>query len=439
MALVAISIKLDRIDEGLLYKAQDGSYWLSCVCVFETDAKGRTIVAQSIPKERYAAGENRPQVGYWREIGGKPKPPAREGKGFDLARFKACPAHKPAPGANPRMARKGPRRSRLTAQTHNARRRQQITCTASMNPAFDMDADSRTLTKEEQWEQPDREAVIRDNPLLECCQRHGLQLKRDGAAKPLQVPVSASPRKDPELHDLRGPGPLLLFWLRQEGQRHRSARGAQGRVRHGGVMRSSRDRISWSKESWLGETDGGKEQHCSVPIWQRGVIRPVQGPGKGPQARRLAALRGAHTSGDRDSRHASRTFARGCLHCRGARFAFVRGLPGRPGLDCQRFAAQKRASSTAGRSTLGAHRRQEGVDAARERGSLADRAARGFILSGNCLVEGGPDLLAAFHLAWCDGVEERVAAAAMMGASNRIPEDAFRYFRRQAGTNLSAP
>ncbi len=44
------------------------------------------------------------------------------------------------------------------------------------------------------------------------------------------------------------------------------------------------------------------------------------------------------------------------------------------------------------------------------------------------LVEGGPDLLAAFHLAWCDGVEERIAAVAMMGASNRIPEDALRYF-----------
>jgi hypothetical protein len=97
--LIAVSIKLDRIDEGLLYKAQDGSYWLSCVCVFETDAKGRTIVAQSIPKERYAAGEKGPPVGYWREIGGK-EPPAREGGGFNLARYKAtATAHKPASGA----------------------------------------------------------------------------------------------------------------------------------------------------------------------------------------------------------------------------------------------------------------------------------------------------------------------------------------------------
>ncbi len=49
------------------------------------------------------------------------------------------------------------------------------------------------------------------------------------------------------------------------------------------------------------------------------------------------------------------------------------------------------------------------------------------------LVEGGPDLLAAFHLAWCDGVEERIAAVAMMGASNRIPEDALRYSSPTSG------
>ena len=94
--LVAFSIKLDKIDEGLLYKAQDGSYWLSCVCVFETDAKNRTVVVQSIPAERYKAGERGPQVGHWREIGGQPKPPAAGGKGFDLARYKAAAQPRPS-------------------------------------------------------------------------------------------------------------------------------------------------------------------------------------------------------------------------------------------------------------------------------------------------------------------------------------------------------
>ncbi len=38
--------------------------------------------------------------------------------------------------------------------------------------------------------------------------------------------------------------------------------------------------------------------------------------------------------------------------------------------------------------------------------------------------EGGPDLLAACHLAWCAGVEARVAPVAMLGASQAIPNDA---------------
>jgi hypothetical protein len=44
------------------------------------------------------------------------------------------------------------------------------------------------------------------------------------------------------------------------------------------------------------------------------------------------------------------------------------------------------------------------------------------------LVEGGPDFLAAFHLAFCAGVEDRVGPVAMLGASNAIPDDALRYF-----------
>ena len=98
MSLVAVSIRLDRIEESLLFEASDGSFWLSCVCTYEEDAKGRMVVAQSISKERYAAGEKGPALGTWREIGGKDKPAAREGGGFNLAKYKAT-AHKPAPGA----------------------------------------------------------------------------------------------------------------------------------------------------------------------------------------------------------------------------------------------------------------------------------------------------------------------------------------------------
>lgn len=40
------------------------------------------------------------------------------------------------------------------------------------------------------------------------------------------------------------------------------------------------------------------------------------------------------------------------------------------------------------------------------------------------LVEGGPDLLAALHLAWCAGAEDRIAPVAMLGASLSIPAGA---------------
>ena len=57
MSLTAFTIKLERIDEELLYRDPGGGVWLSCICTLDTDAKGRHVVAQSIPKERYAAGE----------------------------------------------------------------------------------------------------------------------------------------------------------------------------------------------------------------------------------------------------------------------------------------------------------------------------------------------------------------------------------------------
>jgi hypothetical protein len=97
MPLTAFSIRLDRVNESLLFQAKDGSWWLSCVCTLEEDAKGRLIVAQSIPKERFAAHEKGPQVGYWREIGGAK--PTQSGKKFDLSKYrKLQPEQQPASG-----------------------------------------------------------------------------------------------------------------------------------------------------------------------------------------------------------------------------------------------------------------------------------------------------------------------------------------------------
>ncbi len=44
------------------------------------------------------------------------------------------------------------------------------------------------------------------------------------------------------------------------------------------------------------------------------------------------------------------------------------------------------------------------------------------------LVEGGPDLLGAFHFAWAEGREREVAPVCLTGAANRIPDDALPCF-----------
>ena len=98
MALVAFSVKLDRIDESLLYQDKGGGWWLSAVCTLDVDAKGRIVVAQSIPKERYVAGEKGPAVGTWREIGGGNH--GSSGKpAFDMAKYKTPPPPEQKPPA----------------------------------------------------------------------------------------------------------------------------------------------------------------------------------------------------------------------------------------------------------------------------------------------------------------------------------------------------
>jgi DNA-binding cell septation regulator SpoVG len=90
MSLTALSIRLDRIDESLLFQDKHGRWWLNCICIctFEEDQKGRLTVAQSVPRERYAAGEKGPSLGTWREIGSATKAPDQQAKRFDLSRYK---------------------------------------------------------------------------------------------------------------------------------------------------------------------------------------------------------------------------------------------------------------------------------------------------------------------------------------------------------------
>ena len=88
--------------------------------------------------------------------------------------------------------------------------------------------------------------------------------------------------------------------------------------------------------------------------------------------------------------------------------------------------------------TMGAHRRMKAwtLPGSQAAWPIGLREASSF--SAIALVEGGPDLLAALHLAWCAGVEDRVAPVAMLGASNRDSRRCLAVFRRKTGSNLPA-
>jgi Mrp family chromosome partitioning ATPase len=49
MSLIAFSVRLDRIDESLLYQDKGGGFWLSAVCTLDTDANGRQLIADIAP------------------------------------------------------------------------------------------------------------------------------------------------------------------------------------------------------------------------------------------------------------------------------------------------------------------------------------------------------------------------------------------------------
>ena len=94
-------------------------------------------------------------------------------------------------------------------------------------------------------------------------------------------------------------------------------------------------------------------------------------------------------------------------------------------MGCHGLPAQERANSTAGRSAWAriGDKKAWTLPGSEAAWPIGLREASSF--SAIALVEGGPDLLAMFHLAWSAGVEDRIAAVAMMGAGYRIPEDAF--------------
>ena len=143
MSLVAFTVKLERIDEGLLHQDPGGNFWLSGVCTLDQDAKGRMIVTQSIPKERYAAGERGPAIGTWRHISQSKPGPVCPGKpAFDLTKYKKPPAQTSRLSrAHTRKDRSPPshcRRPLSTRRKTPSKGLSPLSRPTSINPDFDM-------------------------------------------------------------------------------------------------------------------------------------------------------------------------------------------------------------------------------------------------------------------------------------------------------------
>ena len=111
MPIVAISIRLDRIEEELLYQAKAGRDWLTASARSKTDAKGRMVVAQLFPGNVRRRGE-RPAGGLLARDRRQDKPAAREGGASTWPNTRPLPrlmSRRPALPNTP-MARKGSRR-----------------------------------------------------------------------------------------------------------------------------------------------------------------------------------------------------------------------------------------------------------------------------------------------------------------------------------------
>ena len=134
MPLVAISIRLDKVDEGLLYKAQDGSYWLSCVCVFETDAKNRTLVVQSHPYGTIRSRRARPAGG----LSGA-RLAARPSRRHGRAKASTWRNTRPLPLSTSRSSRAHTRRARNHSRQRRREPQQEPQAATSCPASWDFD------------------------------------------------------------------------------------------------------------------------------------------------------------------------------------------------------------------------------------------------------------------------------------------------------------
>jgi CHC2 zinc finger len=302
-----------------------------------------------------------------------------------------------------------------------------------MNSDLDMNADSYTLTKKEQWEQPDREAVIRDNPLLEYGQRHGLQLRRDGAADRYKCLCPLHREKTPSFTIFADQGRFHCFGCGRNGNvidLHAALKGVFGMealcdlagIEYHGAKRAGSARQTEEKNNTAQSQPGNAESYDPFKDPEKAQNRqawPVFEVPTRAEIEAIATLRGLSPEG------VALAAKRGLLFTADykERRAWVI-------TDSRRLNAQARRLDGNPWEQIGSEKARTLPGSI---GALPIGLREALSFPAIALVEGGPDLLAAFHLAWCSDVENCLGVIAMMGRhpilENALPRFAGKHVR----------
>jgi hypothetical protein len=293
------------------------------------------------------------------------------------------------------------------------------------------------MNAQEEWERPDREAVLRDNPLLDYCQERGLKLRRVGREWtrlcPLHNEETPSFYVNPDKNlwycfGCGGKGNVIGLHAAIEGVSGMEAMCQLAGIEyHGGKKANSGQKAS-ARQGNTETPRSGQEsaaEELALKAKQRKKWPHFDVPSQA-ETKAIASLRGISAEG------VSIAAQRGLLFT--ASFDEGRGWVI---TDSHRKNAQARRID----GRIWTH---IGEKAWTLRGSIGAlpiglREALGF--PNIALVEGGPDMLAAFHLAWCatstpetlalgKGIDVlgKLGVVTMLGTSP-IPEGELRHFK----------
>ena len=294
----------------------------------------------------------------------------------------------------------------------------------------------------EQWERPDRDAVIRDNPLLEYCQARGWRLKHDGAANRYKClcPLPQHREKTPSFTIFADQDRFHCFGCGVDGgviELHMELKGVSGMEAmcelagveyHGGKGAGS---ATEQKNNPAPSQSGNTEPYNPFKDPEKAQRRegwPVFEVPTQAEIETIATLRGLSPEG------VALAVERGLLFCADYCERRVWIIT-----DSQRVNAQARRLDGQDWIIDGEAKKARTLPGSVGAWPIGLREALDF--PNIALVEGGPDLLAAFHLAWCatstpetlalgKGIDVvgKLGVVAILGTS-LIPEGELRHFK----------